>query len=272
MAFMSIILLLYLLSAAGYLVFLFFQKQILHKLSYGILSAGFLLHTVLIGYEFAHLGFFPVHTLHHTLSFTSWTLAGVYLLLKYRYHLNILGAFAAPLTAAVMIAVVCIPAVPTEHGAQLKSIWLILHVGFIFIGQACLALACGAGILYLIQEHAIKSKTSRFFLKRLPSLEFIDVTGYLFIIIGFTMLTVGLITGFVYAHQVWGRFWSWDPKEIWSGVSWLIYAALLHGRLAAGWRGRRSAVMAIIGFAALLFTFLGVNIFLEGHHDKFTRW
>lgn len=272
MALMTVILILYLLSASGYLVFLLVQKPILHRLSYGILVAGFLSHTFHIGFEFVRLGFFPVHTLHHTLSFTAWTLAGVYILLKYRYRLNILGAFAAPLAAAVMIAAACIPEVPTEHGAQLKSIWLFLHVGFVFIGQSCLALACGAGILYLIQDHAIKAKTNRFFFKRLPSLEFLDVTGYMFIFTGFTLLTVGLMTGFVYAHQVWGRFWSWDPKEIWSGVSWLIYAALLHGRLASGWRGRRSAVMAIIGFAALVFTFLGVNIFLEGHHDKFTRW
>lgn len=272
MALMTVILILYLLSAAGYLIFLFIQKPILHRLSYGVLVAGFLVHTVHIGFEFVHAAFFPVHTMHHTLSFTAWTLAGVYLLVKYRYHLNILGAFAAPLAAALMVVAVCVPAASFENGTQLRSLWLFLHVGFIFIGQSCLALACGAGALYLIQEHAIKTKTNRFFLKRLPSLEFIDVTGYMFIITGFTLLTIGLITGFIYAHQVWGRLWSWDPKEIWSGVTWLIYAALLHGRLAAGWRGSRSAIMAIIGFAVLMFTFLGVSIFLEGHHDAFTRW
>jgi ABC-type transport system involved in cytochrome c biogenesis permease subunit len=83
---------------------------------------------------------------------------------------------------------------------------------------------------------------------------------------------VGLITGFIWAHVVWGRFWSWDPKEVWSGITWLIYAALLHERLVAGLRGRRAAVLAIIGFAAMLFTFLGVNLLLEGHHNEFTRW
>jgi ABC-type transport system involved in cytochrome c biogenesis permease subunit len=93
-----------------------------------------------------------------------------------------------------------------------------------------------------------------------------------FIFTGFTLLTIGLITGFIYAQQVWGRFWSWDVKEIWSGITWLIYAALLHERLVAGWRGRRAAIMAIIGFAAVVFTFLGVNLFLEGHHETFTKW
>ena len=86
------------------------------------------------------------------------------------------------------------------------------------------------------------------------------------------MLTIGLIVGLVYAKSVWGRFWSWDVKEVWSGISWLVYAALLHQRLAFGWRGRRTAIMAIIGFGILLFTFLGVNFLLQSHHSGFTRW
>jgi cytochrome c-type biogenesis protein CcsB len=103
-------------------------------------------------------------------------------------------------------------------------------------------------------------------------LELLDATGYACIVVGFTLLTVGLITGFVYAKSVWGRFWSWDPKEVWSGITWLFYAALLHERLTVGWRGRRSAIMAIIGFAVILFTFLGVNLLLEGHHGEFTKY
>lgn len=145
------------------------------------------------------------------------------------------------------------------------------HIITVFIGEAAFALACGAGLLYLIQEHAIKTKNHGFFFKRLPSLDLIDTTGYACIAVGFTTLTMGLIIGFVYAKSVWGRFWSWDPKEIWSVVTWLVYAALLHERLTVGWRGRRAAIMSIIGFAAVLFTFLGVNFLLGGHHGEFTR-
>jgi ABC-type transport system involved in cytochrome c biogenesis permease subunit len=86
------------------------------------------------------------------------------------------------------------------------------------------------------------------------------------------MMTLGLILGVVYAKTIWGRFWSWDPKEVWSGISWLLYAAMIHMRLSVGWRGRRSAILAICGFATVLFTFLGVNLFLSGHHSEFTRW
>jgi ABC-type transport system involved in cytochrome c biogenesis permease subunit len=85
------------------------------------------------------------------------------------------------------------------------------------------------------------------------------------------MMTLGLIMGVVYAKTIWGRFWSWDPKEVWSGISWLLYAAMIHMRLSVGWQGRRSAIMAIIGFAAVLFTFLGVNLLLSGHHGEFTQ-
>ncbi len=267
------IILMYLVSSAGYLVFLFAQKEWLNKAAYGSLAAGFALHTGRIAAAWIHLGYVPVQNLHHTLSFAAWTLAGAYLLLKYRYHLKILGLFAAPLTALIMIIASFVPDVaPAEPSSLFKSIWLVAHVIMIFLGDAALALACGTGILYLLQEHAIKTKSNRFFLRRLPSLQFLDFTGYSFVITGFTLLTIGLITGMVYAQAVWGHFWSWDPKEIWSGVTWLIYAALLHERLVAGWRGRRAAIMSIIGFAAVLFTFFGVNFFLEGHHDVFTRW
>jgi cytochrome c-type biogenesis protein CcsB len=267
-----LIILLYLISSIGYLTFLFSQKERLHQTSYWVMLVGFLSHTGLIAYKMIILESIPVHNLHQTLSFAAWTLAGVYLLLKYKYRLNILGVFAAPLVTIIMVVAYWVPEVPGEHGDLFKDLWLILHVVIIFIGEAALALACGTGILYLIQEHAIKSKTNRFFRKRLPSLEFLDLTGYVFIFTGFTLLTIGLITGFIYAQQVWGRFWSWDPKEIWSGITWLLYAALLHERLVAGWRGRRAAIMAIIGFVAVIFTFLGVNLLLEGHHEPFTKW
>jgi len=95
------------------------------------------------------------------------------------------------------------------------------------------------GLLYLLQEHAIKSKKHGFFFRRLPSLELLDTTGYACILTGFAMLTFGLITGFVYAKVVWGKFWSWDPKEIWSGITWLLYAALLHQRLSGHYGNHR---------------------------------
>jgi ABC-type transport system involved in cytochrome c biogenesis permease subunit len=124
------------------------------------------------------------------------------------------------------------------------------------VGNAAFAIAFFAGILYLIQEKAIKDKNPGFFFRRLPSLKLLDSVGYASLIVGFPMLTFGMITGVIYAQMVRGRFWSWDPKEILGALTWLIFAALLHERLAVGWRGRRAAIITIVGFGILLLTFL----------------
>jgi len=85
--------------------------------------------------------------------------------------------------------------------------------------------------------------------------------------IGFLLLSIGIITGAVWANYAWGSYWSWDPKETWSLITWFVYAAFIHARLTRGWRGRRTAILSIIGFAAVLFTFLGVNFLLSGLHS-----
>lgn len=262
----------YLAGSAAYGGYLFAQRERFHRAGYILILTGFIIHSMLVVTAGVISGSIPVQNLHQTLSFAAWVLAGVFVLLRWRTRLRILGVLAAPLITFTTIAAFLVPDTAVRFKTSLASIWLILHVVVIFIGEAALALACGAGILYLLQERSIKEKKRRFFFKRLPSLELLDSTGHAFIIIGFTALTFGLIMGFVYARAVWGRFWGWDPKEVWSGITWLIYAALLHERLVAGWRGRRAAILAIIGFAAMIFTFLGVNILLEGHHNEFTRW
>jgi cytochrome c-type biogenesis protein CcsB len=270
-AIIFITILFYMTSTAGYIAYLFIQKDTLQRAAFYLLVTSFLCHSAAIGFAFAESGHFPVRNLHETLSIVGWTITGVFLTFQYKYHLKILGVFAAPLVTLIMVVVFYLPNEPVQSKAILNSVWLVIHVITIFTGEASFALACGVGFLYLLQEHAIKSKQRGFFFKRLPSLELLDTTGYALIIAGFTMLTIGLISGFVYAKSVWGRFWGWDPKEVWSGITWLLYAALLHQRLAIGWRGRRAAIIAIIGFAVIIFTFLGVNLILEGHHGEFTK-
>jgi cytochrome c-type biogenesis protein CcsB len=262
----------YMFSSAAYCAYLFLQKDVLQRCGYFILAAGFLCHTVTIISRIAGTGHLPVGSLHETLSLAGWAITGLFLAIHFKFNLKILGVFAAPLVTVIMIIVAQLPSGTAQATNLFKNFWLILHVVVILIGEAGFVLACGLGLLYLIQENAIKTKKRRFFFRRLPSLDLLDATGYVCIVIGFTMLTFGLITGFIYAKAVWGKFWSWDPKEVWSGITWLFYAVLLHERLTVGWRGRRSAIMAIIGFAVILFTFLGVNFLLEGHHGEFTRF
>ncbi len=263
---------LYMLSSAGYFAYLFLQKDFPHQFARVAMIAGFACHTFTIGLGMVRSGVVPVQNLHETLSLAAWALAGLFLLVQYKFRLRVLGVYAAPLACFVMVVVSMLPREPSQSKNLLNSFWLISHIMAIFLGEAAFCLACGVGVLYLLQERAIKSKSPGFFFKRLPSLARLDNAGYVCIIVGFTLLTMGFITGLVYAKSVWGRFWSWDPKEVWSAITWLFYAALLHVRLTVGWRGRKAAIMAIVGVAFILFTFFGVNFLLKGHHGEFTRF
>jgi cytochrome c-type biogenesis protein CcsB len=262
----------YLLSTAAYLAYLFIQRNAAQIAGSALLAAGFACQSVILVGRFAASGHMPVNNLHETLALVAWTLAGVYLLLRLKFHLKILGVYTAPLAAFILLMAFQFPSEPLQPQSLLKGFWLVVHVVTILVGDAALVLAAGAGVLYLIQERNIKKKTPGFFFKRLPSLELLDSTGYACIVTGFTMLTIGLLSGMVFAKSVWGRFWSWDPKEVWSAITWIYYAILLHERLAVGWRGRRAAIMAIVGLAVILFTFIGVNFFLQGHHGQFTQF
>ncbi len=261
----------YFLGTCAYFAFLILQKDRFYRLGFILMAAGFVFHTGSIFYKAFDSGFFPAHNFHEVMSFAGWAVVGVFLIFNARIKLKILGIYAAPLATFIMAVCYRLPDEIVRTKGVLSSFWTALHVVIIFLGEASFALACGVGVLYLLQERAIKRKRRGFFFSRLPSLNLLDSSGYAFIIAGFTLLTIGLAIGFIYANAIWGRFWSGDPKEVWSAITWLVYAALLHERLAVGWQGRKAAVMSIIGFAFILFTFFGVNFLMEGHHGEFTK-
>jgi cytochrome c-type biogenesis protein CcsB len=151
----------------------------------------------------------------------------------------------------------------------LKSNWLISHVVSCFVGYAAFAVSFGVSILYLFRARSEKRspKSSESFWDFLPSSSALDEIGYKTIAIGFPLLTIGIVTGAFWANVAWGTYWSWDPKETWSLIVWLIYAAYLHARITRGWRGKRAAILSIVGFIATLFCYLGVNLILSGLHS-----
>jgi len=134
------------------------------------------------------------------------------------------------------------------------------------LGYGTFAVAFCLAIIYLIQEHQLKRKKPGAFYYRLPSLEVLDFLSHKILSFGFPCLTIAIITGAMWASKAWGSYWSWDPKETWSLITWFIYAALIHTRVAVGWRGRKAAYLAIIGFIFILFTFLGVSLVMKGLH------
>ncbi|MBU8909678.1 MAG: cytochrome c biogenesis protein CcsA [Desulfobacterales bacterium] len=255
----------------GYLLFLFNQKPIYQKTAFYLITTAIVFHFVsMIIYTIAtrHV---PIQNLSQSLSASAFAIGCMFLFFQYKFDLKILGVFASILLFGIMLVVLMIPDVPVESNAAFKGFWFYSHIILVLTGDAALGLACGTGILYLLQEKGIKTKSPGFFFKRLPSLDFLDNVGYTCLTTGFALLTIGLVTGFIYAKTIWGTFWSWDPKEVFSVGTWLVYAVLLHLRLNSGWRGRKSAIMTIIGFFIIIFTFLGVNMLLGGHHQAFTK-
>jgi cytochrome c-type biogenesis protein CcsB len=119
--------------------------------------------------------------------------------------------------------------------------------------------------MYLLKKRE-KPEGGNVFIRIIPESSILDDMNYQMVVIGFLLLTLGIITGSVWAHSAWGSYWSWDPKETWSLITWLVYAALLHSRMVRGWRGNKLALLSIIGFSCVLFTYFGVN-YLAGLHS-----
>lgn len=253
---------LYLGATGLHLTFLVLQRPLVARWAGWATWAAFGVHTLGFVARFVEAGHTPVTTLYESMSFFAWCTVAVYLGLQLRYRVPSLGAFTTPVALVMVFSAIHLPGEIEPLPAALQSWWLPVHVGFLFVGDGAFALAAAAGVMYLIQERGLKRKRMGTWFHRLPNLDVLDELNYRCLTIGFPLLTVGIITGAIWAQQAWGTYWSWDPKEVWSLITWFLYAALLHGRLTVGWRGRRAALWAILGFASVLFTFLGVNYVL----------
>ena len=215
------------------------------------------------------IGHAPLSNLYESMVFFAWAIVLIYLVFVRRFKNRLVGAFVMPLVFLSLASTSLMyreiqPLVPA-----LQSNWLTAHVITCFLGYAAFALAFSLSLLYLLKSRGGEG-AGGFLETRLPSSSLLDDYSYRLIAVGFPMLTLGIITGAAWANEAWGSYWSWDPKETWSLIIWLIYAAYLHARLARGWQGRRAAWLSVFGFAATLFCYLGVNLFLSGLHSYAT--
>jgi cytochrome c-type biogenesis protein CcsB len=237
----------------------FFQKrQVFVKIALWMVGCGFLSHTlflILLGVERGH---FPITNLPESLCVFAWFISLSFIVANFRYKINVLGAFILPLVSVLTILSQIIWEENHSIPPLLKSGWLYFHAGIAFLAYAAFFLTFISGILYLIQEAELKHKRFRFLYFRLPSLEVCDELLRRSLYVGFVAMSLTIISGALWAQQAWGRFWSWDPKETASLITWCIYFVLLNYRLSNKWRGRRAAYISIIGFASILFTF-GIN-------------
>lgn len=217
----------------------------------------------------AGIGRIPVTNLYESLVFFGASINVLYLIVEKRYASRVFGVFIIPIAFATMAFARYID---KESGAitplnpALQSYWLHAHVITCFVGYAAFAISAGVAVMYLLKARQEESKTQGGVVSTFPAAKALDDLIYRAIIWGFPFLTAGIITGAAWANYAWGTYWSWDPKETWSLIVWLVYAAFLHARITHGWYGKRAAILSIIGFASTIFCYLGVNLLLSGLH------
>jgi len=227
--------------------------------------AGFLLRWVeSYGHGYGHI---PLSNLYESLVFFALTIAVISLVIEVRYRNYMISTFAMPLAFLALAYASLSPTVNDKIQPlipALKSNWLTTHVVTCFLGYAGFATAFGIGVMYLVRECTTVREGG--LISRLPEGYVLDELIQKTVMFGFLFLTVGIITGAVWANSAWGSYWSWDPKETWSLITWFVYAIMLHLRYMRGWGGAKIAVISIIGFMAVMFTYFGVN-FLPGLHS-----
>lgn len=191
-----------------------------------------------------------------------------HLVLMLRYGMRWLGLpVTLLLTIGQGLAVTVFWVQVAELMPALQSVWFKVHIGAAALAGAAFNVGGIAAILYLVRARAERRGTVRGYLARMPSAEALDRVGYRFHAFAFPLWTFTIAAGAVWAQYAWGRFWGWDPKETFSLVTWIIYAGYLHARATAGWKGRRAAIVAIIGLASFWFNFVGVNLLVSGLHS-----
>jgi ABC-type transport system involved in cytochrome c biogenesis permease subunit len=252
------------LSLAGYLTALLFAaanlfstKGRLASVATVFLSAGALAQTAYMVLRWVAAGRAPFSNMYESLVLFAWAIVVVYLAMQLRRQIPVLGA-ATALLAVLVLAYASTyqdntirPLMPA-----LRSNWLTVHVFTCFLGYGGFAIAALSSLGYLLTP------------KNRPQIELsFDEATAKTISFGFLFLTAGIITGAVWANSAWGTYWSWDPKETWSLITWLIYAVFLHCRFMRGWKGKRAAWISVIGFASVIFTYYGVNFLLSGLHS-----
>jgi cytochrome c-type biogenesis protein CcsB len=269
---LSITTFVYGLAASLYLAAWVFHKKQLNQWATWVVvvgiagnTAGFVLRWV-ESYQMG-IGRIPLSNLYESLVFFSLMIALIYLVIESKYGHQIIGAFAMPLAVLSMAYASLSPNISDRIQPllpALKSNWLTVHVITCFIGYAAFAIAFGLSLMYLIKRD--DSDNAGTLLSMVPQGRILDDLTHQMVLFGFLFLSAGIISGAVWANSAWGRYWGWDPKETWSLITWFVYATLLHARFMRGWRGKRIAVFSMVGFAAVLITYFGVN-YLPGLHS-----
>ena len=249
--------LIYIIAALFYLAFLFSKKYGRARTGSDMAIVGLVLHTAALIIRTVESGHAPFTNMYESLSFLAWASVLAFIIIDKKFGIPRIGAYLM-LVVIGLVALASSPLMPkdaTPLVPALQSYWLWLHVSVTLIGEAFFAVAFITSLMYLAAKEPEKRDR-------------MDSVSYRCVAVGFPLFTLGgLVFGMVWAYKAWGTYWSWDPKEVWSLITWFVFALYLHTRIVMGWKGKRSAIIAILGFLAALFTYFGVNYLLAGLHS-----
>ena len=224
-----------------------------------LLAAGCTTHLLSTIHLAVKVGHLPLTNMQESLSFFSLATVTGFLFFNRRYQVTTLGSFVTPIALLLFGVSAVLHGEVRPLPPVLQSNWFWIHALLAFISYAAFTIAAGVAVMYLIQRYFLKTRHFGGLFQKLPPLETMDEISYRCLTVGFPLLSIAIISGSIWSEKAMGSYWIWDPKQTWSLITWLIYAALLHGRLVIGWRGKRAAILSIIGFTVLLVTFIGMK-------------
>ena len=296
----NIIFIILLISMSIYWVNLSFSKWTINLTKIGQLSsilANILLFFILSS-RWIIEGYFPLSNLYESLLFLTWILLTIYLYLEYKLKNQLVGAILIPV-ALFINGFANLTLSPDMQKASplvpaLQSNWLMMHVSMMMLSYATLLIGSLMCILFLIisqyqdinlqsmqngnfvvsniiieyyktKSSSLSSSSSQF--NKLKLLQNLDNWSYRVIGLGFPFLTIGIISGAIWANEAWGSYWSWDPKETWALITWIVFATYLHSRITKGWEGKKTAILGGLGFFVIWICYLGVNFLGKGLHS-----
>lgn len=280
---------LFLIALCGYFVttvlyFLYagLKKPVLEKLAVRVHLGVFLTHTAAIILRWILMERLPMSNQYEFATAFAWALALISMLFIARFRFPVLGAFASPVTLLLALyaglqklnefkTIAAYEAMGIDGVDRirnlmpaLRSAWLGIHVSTVIVAYGAFGVSFVLSILFLLRD---KAKPGGFFDTHVPQKEKLDVISYRSVSLGMMFLTVTIGIGGVWAENAWGSYWTWDPKETWALVTWLIYLVYLHLRIRRGWNGKTAAIFGVVGFVCVMFTYVGVNTLLPGLHS-----
>lgn len=258
------VMLLYLAAMVLYFIFLVIKHVKAGKIAGYVMVIGFVLHTAALVTRGIGAGRLPLTNQYEFATSFAWGISLCFLMFLWKYHFQALGAFVTPVIFLLIGYAAMQSREVRELMPALRSNWLGIHVSTAILSYGAFGVSFAVSLMFLMRQ---KMRDNVFWQEHIPEEQKLDMISYRAVSLGFLFLTFVIITGAIWAERAWGSYWSWDPKETWSLITWIIYALYLHLRISKGWKNKSAAMFAVIGFICVIFTYIGVNTLIPGIHS-----